>query len=104
MLLHAFVVKCMEEPVLKIICLAITAMVIAAPAFAQTSPSGQAAQPSKDAIPETIESKPVQSSPPSSSEKKPDGNETGWGGQQKTEDEQKADPKRNEMQGQLPPK
>jgi hypothetical protein len=37
-------------------------------------------------------------------QKKTDGNETGWSGTLKTDEEGKADPKRNEVQGPIPKK
>ena len=45
---------------------------------------------------------PAKKQPPSKEAQRKEGNETGWTGQQKTDQEQKSDPKRNESQGQPP--
>ncbi|MET0181449.1 MAG: hypothetical protein ABW199_01040 [Caulobacterales bacterium] len=81
---------------MKITCLALAGLLAAAPAFAQTPPS-VTLPPASDQTPVAPESKPPPPTPDSKKETK--GNETGWGGNLKTDEEGKADPKRNEVQG-----
>lgn len=80
---------------------ALAAMLTAAPAFAQTQPSVTLPPPS-DNTPVAPETKPTPAT--SGTLKKTDGNETGWSGTLKTDEEGKADPKRNEVQGPISPK
>ncbi|WP_125461519.1 MULTISPECIES: hypothetical protein [Rhodomicrobium] len=86
---------------MKITCLALACTLIAAPAFAQTQPSVTLPPPADKTATPAPEEKPAPANPdakPTPSDKQ--GNETGWGGNWKTDDEGKADPKRNEVQGQ----
>ena len=80
---------------------ALLAMLTAAPAFAQTPPS-VTLPPASDNTPVAPESKPAPAT--EGTQKKTDGNETGWSGTLKTDEDTKADPKRNEVQGPITPK
>jgi hypothetical protein len=77
------------------VALAFAGMILSGSALAQTQPpAGETPAPEEKSV--------QSSSPPSPADRNKQGNEVGWGGQQKTGEEQQADPKRNEAQGQPP--
>jgi hypothetical protein len=79
----------------KIFAFTIAGMILAGSAAAQIQPpAGETPAPEEKSV--------QSSSPPSPADRNKQGNEVGWGGQQKTDQEQQADPKRNEAQGQPP--
>ena len=75
---------------------AIAGLMLAGSALAQSQP------PVGEAPAAGAEAPTHPATPPTGADRKKDGSESGWGGQQKTKDEQKADPNRNEAQGQPP--
>lgn len=82
-------------------CLAAQPMI----AGAQTTPppTGPNATPAGQMPGPVPEEQPVPKNQPASKEaQQKQGNETGWGGQQKTDEEQKSEDSRNEAQGQPP--